>query len=78
MPEAQYLAALRADINRRPQRIKQALRSEGLRREFLNGVEDDDGKAVREFVAQNSENALKTKPKVSEFVSFPSRRAGTP
>jgi sulfur carrier protein ThiS len=78
MPEAQYLTALRADINRRPQRLKQALRSEGMRREFLEGVEDDERKVVKEFVAQNSENALKTKPKVSEFVSFPSIRSSMP
>jgi hypothetical protein len=70
MPEARDLAALRADIDRRSRRLKEALRSEGMRREFLEGVEDDDSKVVKEFVAQNSENALKTKPKVSEFVSF--------
>ena len=75
MPEPRDLAAVRADIDRRSRRLKQILRSEDLRREFLGGVEEDDDKVVEEFVAQNSENALKTKPKVSELDSFSRTRS---
>jgi hypothetical protein len=66
MPEAQYLTTLRSEIDRRAQRLKQALRSTDLRREFLEGAADEDYEVVKSFVAQNSETALKTKPKVSE------------
>jgi len=76
MPEAQPLAAMRRDIDRRSQRLKQVLKNTNLRREFLGGVESDDKKIVREFVAQTNENALKTKPKVSLclsiFAAYPS------
>lgn len=36
---------------------------EGMRKEFLGGVTKEK-QAVNAFVASNSENALKTKPKV--------------
>jgi hypothetical protein len=65
MPEASSLALLRRDIDRRPHRIKQILRNADIRREFFDSVGDDDRKVVKKFVAQSSENALKTKPKVS-------------
>lgn len=70
MPEASKLALLREDIDRNPQRIKAVLRDVGIRREFFNGIPDDDGKAVKAFVSQNRENALKTKPKVSTMFQF--------
>lgn len=41
-----------------------------MRREFFNGIPDDEDKAVKAFVNQNQESALKTKPKVG--FSFPS------
>lgn len=47
-----------------------------MRREILNGIPDADEKAVRAFVDQNKESALKVKPKVSAiflFLSFPSK-----
>ncbi|RDI86389.1 hypothetical protein Vi05172_g3381 [Venturia inaequalis] len=65
MPEANAIALLRRDIDRRPQRIKAALKNAGIRREFLEGVPDNDAKVVKKFVAQSSQSALKTKPKVS-------------
>jgi hypothetical protein len=67
MPEANALALLRRDIDRRPQRIKAALKNAKLREEFMEGVPDNDVKVVKKFVAQNSESALKTKPKVSSI-----------
>ncbi|GAD97878.1 conserved hypothetical protein [Paecilomyces variotii No. 5] len=63
MPDASKLALLREDIDRNPQRIKAVLRDVDIRREFFNGIPDDDGKAVKAFASQNRENALKTKPK---------------
>ncbi|KAE9979789.1 hypothetical protein BLS_009471 [Venturia inaequalis] len=63
MPEANAIALLRRDIDRRPQRIKAALKNAGIRREFLEGVPDNDAKVVKKFVAQSSQSALKTKPK---------------
>lgn len=70
MPEASRLALLREDIDRNPQRIKTVLRDAGIRREFFNGISDDDSRAVKAFVSQNRENALKTKPKVSILFQF--------
>lgn len=65
MPESSALAALRRDIDRRPHRIKRVLTDAGLRKEFFGGIADDEKKAVRAFVSQSAENALKRKPKVS-------------
>lgn len=67
MPEANAVALLRRDIDRRPQRIKAVLKNAGIRKEFLEGVANDDAKVVKKFVAQSSQSALKTKPKVSSF-----------
>ena len=64
MPEARALAALRRDIDRRPQNIKRVLIDRDTRKDFLGGVPDDIKKAVKAFAAQNASNALKTKPKV--------------
>lgn len=67
MPEANAIALLRRDIDRRPQRIKAVLKNAGIRKEFLEAVPDNDAKVVKKFVAQSSQGALKTKPKVSLF-----------
>lgn len=56
---------MRREFDRRPQRLKAVLTDDGVRKEFLNGVPKSDAKAVKAFVSSNSENALKTKPKVS-------------
>lgn len=45
------------------------LNEENMRREILNGVPDDEEKAVKEFLDQNKDTALKIKPKVG--VSLP-------
>lgn len=70
MPEAQALATLRRDIDRRPHKIKRVLVDAGLRKHFFGGIADDERKAVKAFIGQNAENALKTKPKVNRRVSF--------
>jgi hypothetical protein len=70
MPEANALALLRRDIDRRPQRIKAVLRNANIRNQFFGGVPDKDVMVVKKFVAQNSESALKTKPKVSSIFHF--------
>jgi hypothetical protein len=70
MPEADALALIRRNIDRRPDRLKQALKTPGIRKEFLDGVEEDDSEIVSKFIAHNKENALKTKPKVSDSVSY--------
>ncbi|KAL4977867.1 hypothetical protein BDW66DRAFT_131191 [Aspergillus desertorum] len=62
-PEADKLALLREDIDRNSQALKTILREEGMRREFFDQIPDDEDKAVKAFVSQNSESALKTKPK---------------
>lgn len=66
MPDAQALAKLRRAIDRKSHLMKRSLLGEGLRKEFLGGVSLDEGKAAKAFAAQNKENALKTKPKVSK------------
>jgi Conserved hypothetical protein (DUF2461) len=69
-PDAQQLAALRRDIDRRSNRIKQCLRLPGMRKEYFGGIKDNEGEVVKTFVDENKESALKTKPKVSEIVKF--------
>ena len=65
MPEAQPLALLRRDVDRRSHKIKRVLMDAGLRKEFFGGIPKDEKKVVQAFVKQNAETALKTKPKVS-------------
>jgi hypothetical protein len=65
MPEAAALAALRRDIDRRPQRIKALLCDANIRKEFLGGVSKDEAKVGKRFVDEHAESNLKTKPKVS-------------
>lgn len=67
MPEASNLALLRENIDQNSVRLKAVLREEGLRREFFKGIPDDERKAVKAFVSQNQESALKTKPKVGRY-----------
>ncbi|KAL2830228.1 hypothetical protein BDW59DRAFT_141275 [Aspergillus cavernicola] len=62
-PEADKLALLREDIDGNSQGLKAILRENDLRREFFGGIPDDEDKFVKAFVRQNSESALKTKPK---------------
>ncbi|KAL2846262.1 hypothetical protein BJX68DRAFT_126552 [Aspergillus pseudodeflectus] len=62
-PEADKLALLRDDIDNNSERLKDVLRQEGLRREFFGGIPDDEDEAIQAFAKQNSESALKTKPK---------------
>ncbi|KAL6245237.1 hypothetical protein RBB50_008012 [Rhinocladiella similis] len=62
-PEAQPLALLRADINRKPHRLKRILRDPRMRKQILAGAPNDEKKVLKAFASQNSENALKTKPK---------------
>jgi hypothetical protein len=64
MPEASSLALIRREIDRKPSKLKRILRDAGIRREFLDGVSDDEREVVKEFVDGSSVNALKTKPKV--------------
>ncbi|KAG2419001.1 hypothetical protein HFD88_002105 [Aspergillus terreus] len=60
-PEANKLALVRQEIDSNSHRLKAVLNEEGLRREFFGGVDDEEG-AVKAFVSQNKESALKTKP----------------
>ncbi|KAI4247836.1 MAG: hypothetical protein L6R42_009524, partial [Xanthoria sp. 1 TBL-2021] len=62
-PEAAPLAAMRRDIDRKSHKLKDVLLNPAMRKEFLGGVPKDEKKAVKAFVEQNKENALKTKPK---------------
>lgn len=65
MPEAQPLARLRSNIDRRPEQIRSVLNAPLMRKHILGGISADEKKAVKAFAAQNTENALKTKPKAS-------------
>ncbi|KAF2466001.1 uncharacterized protein BDR25DRAFT_238555 [Lindgomyces ingoldianus] len=64
-PDAQPLALLRRDIDRKPQRIKRVLTDTGIRKEFLEGIPNDEKKAVKAFTNQstNRSTALKKHPK---------------
>jgi hypothetical protein len=65
-PEADAIAAVRNDIDTNPQRIKRVLAEEPLRKEFFSSATNET-KAIKAFVSSNSENALKTKPKVRTY-----------
>jgi hypothetical protein len=64
MPEAQPLALLRRDIDRKPEKIREVLTEPAMRKLVLGGVANDAKKAIDAFASQNQDNALKTKPKV--------------
>lgn len=64
-PEAAPLAKLRNNIDRKPHKIKSVLAGAGLRKDFLDGVANNEQKVVKAFVEKNKESMLKTKPKVS-------------
>jgi hypothetical protein len=64
MPEAQPLALLRRDIDRRPERLRTILASPAMRKHIFGGISKDEQKAIKAFTNQNKDNALKTKPKV--------------
>jgi uncharacterized protein (DUF2461 family) len=66
MPEAQPLALLRRNIDRKPERIRNVLMEPLMRKHVLN-VSKDAKKAIKAFAGQNQDNALKTKPKVRKF-----------
>jgi hypothetical protein len=64
MPEAQPLALLRRNIDRKPEVIRRVLTDAALRKKVLGVIPNDEKKAVKAFALHNAENALKTKPKV--------------
>ena len=64
-PDAQPVALLRRDIDRKSQKLKKVLLDKAIRKELLSGAPDDENKVVKAFVESNKENMLKTKPKVS-------------
>ncbi|OQV07714.1 hypothetical protein CLAIMM_12109 isoform 2 [Cladophialophora immunda] len=64
MPESQPLALLRANIDRKPTKLRRVLSETQLRKEVLGIASNDEKKAIKAFADQNKENALKTKPKV--------------
>ncbi|KAK6373874.1 hypothetical protein LTS17_007843 [Exophiala oligosperma] len=65
-PEAQPLALLRTDINNKPHKLKRILMDPQMRKQILAGAPNDEKKVLKAFASQNSENALKTKPKVRQ------------
>jgi uncharacterized protein (TIGR02453 family) len=70
-PEAAPMALMRRDVDKESQRIKEVLMGAEMRREYLGGVGRDEKKVVKAFVGMNTENMLKTKPKVwfDSFIS---------
>ncbi|OAL19736.1 hypothetical protein AYO22_09263 [Fonsecaea multimorphosa] len=64
MPESQPLALLRANIDRKPKKLRRVLAEAQLRKQVLGVASNDEKKAIKAFADQNKENALKTKPKL--------------
>ncbi|KAH7116939.1 hypothetical protein B0J11DRAFT_104754 [Dendryphion nanum] len=64
-PEAQPLALLRRDIDRKPHKIKRVLTDARLRKDYFGGIGNDAKKAVKAFTNQseNKSTALKKHPK---------------
>lgn len=69
LPEAGPLALLRQAIDAKSEKLKDVLLEPRLRKDFLKGVTKDATKAVKVFASMNTENMLKTKPKVGFSVS---------
>ncbi|KAH0846748.1 hypothetical protein FOPE_11696 [Fonsecaea pedrosoi] len=65
MPESQPLALLRANIDRKPEKLRRVLTEPQLRKQILGVASNDEKKAVKAFADHNKENALKTKPKLA-------------
>ena len=63
-PEAAPMALLRKEIDKKSHKIKEVLMAPDMRKEFFGGISQGEKKAVKAFVGMNTENALKTKPKV--------------
>lgn len=69
---SQPLGLLRRDIDRRPNRLKSVLTSDGFAAEFLDwSAGSDERAAIRAFAEHNKEDALKTAPKV--MITYTSR-----
>ena len=73
-PDAQPLALLRRDVDRKPHKIKKILMDPAIRKACFKGCPSDEKKAVKAFVEANKGNALKTKPKV-DMMFLPIRTA---
>lgn len=69
MPDAQPLALLRRNIDRKPEVIRRVLTEAALRKTILGVAANDEKKAIKAFASHNAENALKTKPKVCDVSS---------
>lgn len=61
---------MRRDIDQKSHKLRSVLLDPAMRKEFLGGIPKDEKKAIKAFVEQNKENALKTKPKVGLQKSF--------
>ena len=69
-PDASHVAKLRASIDERPRRWRRVLLEDAFRAAFLPGAKRGDEKScIKAFCKSNVENALKTKPKVSQHYS---------
>ena len=68
MPEAAALAAIRNNIDERPQDIRNVLMTRQIQKEFFPGTAGNETKTVKAFVNGSAENALKTKPKVGIMI----------
>jgi len=62
-PEANAIAALRQDIDKKPMNLKNVLLGEIIRKEFFGGIKKNEKLAVKAFADHNKANALKSKPR---------------
>jgi len=62
-PEASAVAALRQDIDKKPNNLKNVLLGDTIRKEFFGGIKKDEKLAVKAFTEHNKANALKSKPR---------------
>lgn len=73
-PEALYVGRMRNSIDGNSQALKDVLSEDTIRKEFLGDAKKSHAAVVKAFVKSNSDNALKTRPKVS--LSLSSRALG--
>ncbi|OJD35206.1 protein fam92a1 [Diplodia corticola] len=62
MPAADSLQRLRREIDLKPHKIKRVLNDVNIRKEFFDGIPNDEKAAVRAFTKKNAESALKVRP----------------
>lgn len=69
-PEAAPLSLLRGDVLTKSHKLKKVLLDASIRKHLLGGIPKDEKKAIKAFIDCNSENMLKTQPRVGQLLGW--------